>query len=1035
MILLPQPIRFALTVVVLACLEGGTTNAGQPPDHTRISLLPGGLIPNQPASLSGRRLFPDNSVCAFLPVPGGHVLFTPDGPLFCLISRPAASPADRAGGDGGSDRPAFPPARQPDQEESGRVVVLSLAAGGAARAKAGRAEPPRLAEPLENTVNYFIGPPEDWQSSVPVYRTIVYPEAWPGIDLEYHASGGRLEYRLRIRPGIDPAKALLAADLADMSLDAQGGLTATLEDVTLRTSQPEAWQELNGEKQPVGVRIRMAQNGTFFFAAAAFDPERELIIASSLSWSTMAGAGQDRLYAIAVDGPGCSYVTGYTTMSSFPVTPGAWDTSISGAKDVVVTKLNAAGSALVYSTFLGGSNYDEGCGIAVDGAGCAYVAGYTQSSDFPATAGSYDTSHNGSKDIFVTKLNAAGNALVYSTFIGAGGGEGGQGIAVDGQGNAYIGGWSDSVSFPVTPEAFDLSHNGGVNDVVVVKLSANGSSLLYSTFIGGNQVDQAFGIAVDGLGRAYLTGSTSTNFPVTAGAYDISYNGGGTNAFVARLAASGSALDYSTYLGKTTKGYGIATDGTGCAVVTGEAYADFPVTAGAYDTTYNGMADIFVAKLTLSGTDLIYSTYLGGSEREYGYGIAIDGTGCACVTGWSYSTDYPVSPDACDPAANADWNTVVTKLDQNGQSLVYSTYMGGDANDRAYGIAADGPGNVYVTGYSSGAGFPTTDGAFSRITGGERGFVFKLGLGGSCDGAAIITEPQNCIIASGQTVTLTVSATGTPPLHYQWYEGNSGDTSKPVGSDANSFTTAALTANARYWARVTNGCGTANSKAAMVECYSLLGNLNVGGYLGIGTESPLRAIHIWGPGAVFRMDRSTNTAAFMIVRTNDSGGLLKTFVVGANAAGANNGSFVINDLGAATSGSGTTRLTITNTGDAIFGKDVRAAGFTTISSRLFKTDIQPLTGAPAILDRLQGYRFKWRESGEDSCGLIAEEAAAVLPALATFLDGNPAGIDYSRLAAVLLEGVKAQQARIEVLKQQRIRLQALLDEWLERRRK
>nr|MBI2905687.1 SBBP repeat-containing protein [Chloroflexota bacterium] len=329
-----------------------------------------------------------------------------------------------------------------------------------------------------------------------------------------------------------------------------------------------------------------------------------------------------------------------------------------------MTKLNAAGSGLVYSTYLGGSVYDSGQAIAVDGSGNAYVTGKTSSSDFPTTPGALDTSSNGGTDAFVTKLNAGGNGLVYSTFVGGIWNDYGYAVAVDGGGNAYVTGNTNSLDFPTTPGAFDTSQNGNA-DAFVTKLNADGSGLVYSTFLGGSNDDIGYGLVVDGNSNAYVTGETaSSDFPTTSGALDTSSNGG-TDAFVTKLNADGSALLYNTFLGGSSndRGKAIAVDGSGNAHVTGNtSSSDFPTTPGAFDTVLNG-GDAFVTKLNAAGSGLVYSTFLGGSNSDYGYAIAVDGGGDAYVTGYATSTDFPTTPGAFDTGFNGDYNDAfVTKM-------------------------------------------------------------------------------------------------------------------------------------------------------------------------------------------------------------------------------------------------------------------------------------------------------------------------------------------------------------------------------------
>jgi len=409
----------------------------------------------------------------------------------------------------------------------------------------------------------------------------------------------------------------------------------------------------------------------------------------ALVYSTYLGGGNARSGGIAVDGSGAAYVTGYTYSSDFPTTPGAFSTTLPMTNHRVlmafVTKLAPSGAALVYSTYLGGSVFNFGTGIAVDGSGAAYVTGGTSSSDFPTTPGAFSTTYhyqNHDEEAFVTKLTPSGAALVYSTYLGgsgyssntyygyaANGFDYGGGITVDGAGAAYVTGGTSSGDFPTTPGAFSttyhkqkLNYNG---EAFVTKLAPSGGTLVYSTYLGGSGSEGGSGIAVDGSGAVYVTGSTSSgDFPTTPGAFSTAYHNQNSDAeaFVTKLAPSGAALVYSTYLGGSgygDYGTGIAVDGAGAAYVTGRtASNDFPTTPGAFSTTYHYQApnpdqapkpEAFVTKLVPSGTTLVYSTYLGGSGAsggEGGTGVAVDGSGAAYVTGETTSSDFPTTPGA-----------------------------------------------------------------------------------------------------------------------------------------------------------------------------------------------------------------------------------------------------------------------------------------------------------------------------------------------------------------------------------------------------
>ncbi|MCZ7573429.1 MAG: SBBP repeat-containing protein [Ardenticatenaceae bacterium] len=486
----------------------------------------------------------------------------------------------------------------------------------------------------------------------------------------------------------------------------------------------------------------------------------------------LGGSSDDWGTAIVVDGAGAAYVTGWTGSPDFPTTPGAFDPSFNGGYDAFVVKLNATGTALHYATFLGGSGWDGGFAIAVDGTGAAYVTGWTTSPDFPTTPGAFDPSFNGGyTDAFVVKLNATGTALHYATFLGESSDDGGYAIAVDGTGAAYVTGTTWSSDFPTTPGAFDPSFNGGYTDAFVVKLNAGGTALHYATFLGVRGNDWGADIAVDGTGAAYVTGWTgSRDFPTTPGAFDPSFNGGYTDAFVVKLNASGSALLYATFLGGSSDDWGtaIVVDGAGAAYVTGWTTSpDFPTTPGAFAPIFNG-ADAFVVNLNASGTALHYATFLGVRVNDWGADIAVDGTGAAyVVTSTTWSSDFPTTPGAFDPSFNGGFtDAFVVKLNAGGSALHYATFLGGGDDDIGYAIAVDGTGAAYVTGGTKSADFPTTPGAFDpSFNGGYDAFVVKLAMGGGMGPIApTLTAAPTSVPADG-TSTATITLGGAPPGH------------------------------------------------------------------------------------------------------------------------------------------------------------------------------------------------------------------------------------------------------------------------------
>jgi beta-propeller repeat-containing protein len=588
-------------------------------------------------------------------------------------------------------------------------------------------------ERLSGEVNYLVGDdPANWQQNLPTHAELLYGGLWPGIDMAVRGEGGKLKYEFHLKPGASVEDVRLGYRGAEgLSVGAGGQLLVQTSLGVLKDAAPVSYQRIGGERVPVQSRYKLTGDGGYGFAVGAYDPRYPLVIDPELDYSTfLGGAAFDEGSDIAVRF-GRAYVTGETSSTDYPTTPGAFDRTPNGFSDAFVTKLNASGSALAYSTFLGGTGDDFGEGIAVR-FGRAYVTGETSSTDYPTTPGAFDRTPNGFSDAFVTKLNASGSALVYSTYLGGASTEFSADIAVDGMSRAHVTGQTRSADYPTTQGAFDRTFNGGIADAFVTKLNASGSALAYSTYLGGTDFDQGHGIAVNG-GRAYVMGTTSsTDYPTTQGAFDRTPNGD-VDAFVTKFNASGSALEYSTYLGGTHSDEG----GGDIAVLDGRAYVtgttssiDYPTTQGAFDTSLGGFQDAFVTKFNASGSALVYSTYLGGTSGERGEGIAVDGSGRAYVTGVTFSADYPTTPDAFDTSFNDGvQDAFVTKLNASGSKLAYSTFLGGTSPDAGLGIAVRF-GRAYVTGRTSSDDYPATPGAFDRtFNGSEDAFVTKLPTG------------------------------------------------------------------------------------------------------------------------------------------------------------------------------------------------------------------------------------------------------------------------------------------------------------------
>ena len=666
---------------------------------------------------------------------------------------------------------------------------------------------------LPGKSNYFLGnDPKKWRTNVPNYARVKYEGVYAGIDLLYYGNQGRLEYDFVVSPGADPRAIALSIDGADkMEIDAQGDLVLRAESGDVRLHKPLVYQpspspgsfspksKITNPKfldarfvirsSSIDNRQSSIDNSKFevAFEIASYDPTKPLVIDPVLSYSTyLGGSAVDPPSAVAVDADGNAYVTGTTQSIDFP-TANAYQANCSRAddcRDVFVTKLNAAGSSLVYSTYVGGGGYSLGLEIAVDSSGNAYVTGHTSSWNFP-TLNAFQTRRNGFWDAFVFKLDPTGSALLYSTFLGGSGNEAAwegksAAIAVDSGGNAYVTGTTDTADFP-TKNAIQ-SYAGGTcgtspddypcPDAFVAKFNTNLSgeeSLVYSSYLGGSGSDKGFDIAVDLSGNAYVTGVTeSANFPTTLGALQETYRNV-YDAFVTKLSPDGS-LAYSTYLGGTTRGdrgEGIAVDSAGSAYVTGSAWStDFPTTVGAFQVNPNGgdciwwpCDDAFVSKLNPEGSALVYSTYLGSSGGDHGQAIAVNSEGNAYVTGPTNAVnDFPmVNP--IQPAyagGTCVWyedgtlypciDAYVAKLSAAGNALLFSTYLGSTSTDQGHDIAVDPSGNIYFVGLTDSPDFPITPGAFqTSLRGPSDGFVVKIG------------PADNTPAGSGVNVTLTTA--------------------------------------------------------------------------------------------------------------------------------------------------------------------------------------------------------------------------------------------------------------------------------------
>ncbi|MFX0053366.1 MAG: SBBP repeat-containing protein [Promethearchaeota archaeon] len=457
--------------------------------------------------------------------------------------------------------------------------------------------------------------------------------------------------------------------------------------------------------------------------------ESEELISDPLNYSTFIGGYKDdRVEAMALDSYGNVYVAGHTSSPEFPTVNAFESTYGGGYTDCFVLKLSADGSELLFSTFIGGQDYEYAKSIVVDEFGNAYVTGLTNSTDFPSV-NAYNSTHGGNPDCFVLKLSANGSTLLYSTFIGGAGLDSGESIAVDTSGNAYVTGYTESTGFP-TVNAYDSTFNG-TSDSFVFKLSNDGSTLVFSTFIGGSGHDAGTSVILDTSCSIYVTGYTeSADFP-TVDAYDSTYHHSMRldrpgDCFVFKLSADGSTLLYSTFVGGSTmdSGRSIAVDSSCNVYVTGYTSSyDFP-TVNAYDSNNEG-GDCFVFKLSNDGSTLVFSTFIGGEDPDYAYSIALDASGNVYVTGSTVSPDFP-TVNAYNSNHGGKRDCFVFKLSANGLALLYSTFIGGSSLDWGCSIAIDTDANVYVAGTTESENFPTVNCYNATFGGDEDCFILKF---------------------------------------------------------------------------------------------------------------------------------------------------------------------------------------------------------------------------------------------------------------------------------------------------------------------
>jgi hypothetical protein len=816
---------------------------------------------------------------------------------------------------------------------------------------------------LPGYTSYFLGnDPQHWHTKIPNFSRLRYQQIYPGVDLAYYGHQGQLENDFMLAPRSDPQLIRLGLEGAEsIHLDASGDLVLTVSDGTVFLRRPRAYQGKGASRREVAVHYVLRAGNEVGFGLGAYDHHQELVIDPVLSYSTyLGGSGGDVGYGIAVDASNNTYIAGTTASLNFPTTTGSQPT-LGGGLDVFVTKLNPAGTALLYSVFLGGGNLDRATSIALDSSGNAYLAGYTSSTDFPATSGAYRTSNDGSTDAFLAKLDASGSSLAYATYLGGSGIDYGRGVAVDASGDAFITGSTQSTDFP-TLSPLQVGLDGG-SDAFVAEFDPTGASLLYSTYLGGSGADEALAIVLDGSGNPYVAGYTfSSNFP-TQSALQSSL-AGSSDAFVSEINPGTSSLVFSTYLGGsgTESAQSIAIDSVGSIYVTGyTTSSSFPVTSGTFQSIYAGEGDAFVTKLAPGGTQMVYSTFLGGSGLDQGNSIAIDSSGEAFITGFTQSSDFPLAnalqrilgisgAGSCGSTPCPD--AFVAELGPSG-SLTFSTFLGGSATDLGQSIAADASGATYLTGSTNSKNFPVIAGApqsaYAGTNSSTNAFIAKVS---TQDASAVALSPQSlnfgnqAINNSSSPQTVTLINAGSAPLNItgiavtgQFSQTNDCGTVVPAGGGT---CTIQVTFTPTQTGPVTDQIAITDDAAGSPQTITVTGTgVTSAGTLSIspttlsfaaftvGQTSPAQAIQLVNTGNTAINITSIETSGDF-AETNTCGTLPTVLNVGATcsisvtftptATGTRAGGLTIQD-DAANSPQG---VTLTGTGNAVFSLSASA---------------------------------------------------------------------------------------------------------------
>jgi uncharacterized repeat protein (TIGR02543 family) len=530
-------------------------------------------------------------------------------------------------------------------------------------------------EELETKVSYFIGnDPSKHRTGLSTYRYVSLGEVWSGVEVQLKATQKTVEKLFYVKPGADPSKIVVQVDGAEgLKLSKDGEIIIQTGLGDLKLSKPMAWQEKDGKKLPVEASYKLIGKNRYSFEVAKADPSLPIVIDPILQSTYLGGRGHDRALAIATHPTtGEVYVAGYTFSTNFPNTTDGAQISCSGCSsyyiDAFVARLNSNLTSISQSTYLGGSGSDSATALAISSTGDVYVAGETLSTNFPNTAGGAQENNRGWRDAFVARLNSSLTQILQSTYLGGSGADYAYALAISG-GEVYVAGETFSTNFPNTTGGAQGSR-GGKSDAFVARLNSNLTSISQSTYLGGSGSDSAYALAIHPTtGDVYVAGVTfSTNFPNTTGGAQESKSGiYSWDAFVARLNSSLTQILQSTYLGGRYDDRALALaihPTTGEVYVTGWTSSDnFPRTTGGAQGSRGGSLDAFVARLNSNLTQILQSTYLGGSGSDTAFALAIrPTTGDVYVAGYTYSTNFPRTTGGAQGSRGGSLDAFVARL-------------------------------------------------------------------------------------------------------------------------------------------------------------------------------------------------------------------------------------------------------------------------------------------------------------------------------------------------------------------------------------